>query len=44
MTLKDFPAMVTVPEQYRLGTVNLDFIGMGHMIAYNSGAMLNDCY
>jgi iron complex outermembrane receptor protein len=44
MTLKDFPAMVTVPEQYRLGTVNLDFIGMGNMIAYNSGAMLNDGY
>jgi iron complex outermembrane receptor protein len=44
MTLKDFPAMVTVPEKYRMGTVNLDFIGMGNMIAYDSGAMLNDGY
>ncbi|WP_031570111.1 TonB-dependent receptor [Rheinheimera texasensis] len=44
MTLKDFPAMVSVPEKYRMGTVNLDFIGMGNMIAYDSGAMLNDGY
>ena len=44
MTLKDFPAMLSVPEKYRMGTVNLDFIGMGNMIAYDSGAMLNDGY
>ncbi|WP_306520916.1 TonB-dependent receptor [Rheinheimera sp.] len=44
MTLKQFPATVVVPEQYRMGTVNLDFIGMGNMIAYNSGAMLADGY
>ncbi|RVU35727.1 TonB-dependent receptor [Rheinheimera riviphila] len=44
MTLKDFPAMVSVPEQYRLGTVSLDFIGMGNMIAYDSGALLKDGY
>jgi iron complex outermembrane receptor protein len=44
MTLKNFPAMVSVPEQYRLGTVSLDFIGMGNMIAYDSGALLKDGY
>jgi iron complex outermembrane receptor protein len=44
LTLKDFPAMVSVPEQYRLGTANLDFIGMGNMIAYNSRALVNDGY
>ncbi|WP_035387358.1 TonB-dependent receptor [Ferrimonas senticii] len=31
-----------VPEQYRLGTVNLGFIGMGNMIAYDSMALFND--
>ncbi len=44
MTLKNYPATIKVPEQYRLGTVDLGFIGMGNMIAYNSGAMLNDGY
>lgn len=44
MTLKNFPSMLSVPDQYRLGTVSLDFIGMGNMIAYDSGAMLNDGY
>jgi iron complex outermembrane recepter protein len=44
LTLTDFPNMVTVPEQYRLGTVDLDFIGMGDMIAYDSGQMLRDGY
>ncbi|MEW5249020.1 TonB-dependent receptor [Microbulbifer discodermiae] len=42
MTLRDFPDMVAVPEQYRLGSVSLDFIGMGDMIAYDSGALLAD--
>ncbi len=44
MTLKDFPEMVTVPEDYRLGSVSLDFIGMGDMIAYDSAALLRDGY
>lgn len=46
MTLKAFPEvdMLEVPEEYRLGSVSLDFIGMGNMIAYNSGAMLDDGY
>ncbi|MBU2277380.1 MAG: TonB-dependent receptor [Gammaproteobacteria bacterium] len=44
MTLKNFPATIAVPEEYRLGSVNLDFIGMGNMIAYNSGALLADGY
>lgn len=42
MTLNAFPEMLTVPEEYRLGTASLDFIGMGNMIAYDSGAMLED--
>jgi len=44
MTLNAFPGSLVVPEQYRLGTVSLDFIGMGDMIAYDSGALLNDGY
>lgn len=42
LTLDSFPEMLTVPEKYRLGTADLSFIGMGNMIAYNSGAMLKD--
>ncbi len=45
MTLSGFPAnpgTLPVPEQYRLGSVSLDFIGMGNMIAYNPMALIND--
>ena len=48
MTLKDFsldnPGMVSVPEQYRLGSASLDFIGMGDMIAYDTNGLVNDGY
>jgi len=49
MTLSSFsypdnPGMMPVPEEYRLGSVNLDFIGMGDMIAYNSAGMIRDGY
>ncbi|MCW8125904.1 TonB-dependent receptor [Microbulbifer halophilus] len=44
MTLTDFPEMLEVPEDYRLGTASLDFIGMGDMIAYDAAAMMNDGY
>ncbi|WKD48781.1 TonB-dependent receptor [Microbulbifer spongiae] len=44
MTLRDFPQVLEVPEQYRLGTVSLDFIGMGDMIAYDSAGLLADGY
>ena len=44
MTLNAFPNTLVVPEQYRLGSVSLDFIGMGNMIAYDSGRMLQDGY
>ncbi|MBB3169628.1 TonB-dependent receptor [Simiduia aestuariiviva] len=44
MTLNAFPEMLTVPEEYRLGSASLDFIGMGNMIAIDSGAMLRDGY
>jgi iron complex outermembrane receptor protein len=33
-----------VPEQYRLGSANLDFIGMGNMIAYDTNGLINDGY
>jgi iron complex outermembrane receptor protein len=44
MTLNAFPNMLTVPEQYRKGSVSLDFIGMGNMIAYDSVGLINDGY
>ncbi|MGO2370738.1 MAG: TonB-dependent receptor [Pseudoalteromonas prydzensis] len=48
MTLSGFsvdnPGMVSVPEQYRLGSASLDFIGMGDMIAYDTNALVNDGY
>jgi len=40
----DNPGMLPIPEQYRLGTVSLDFIGMGDMIAYNTMGLVNDGY
>ncbi|WP_323847415.1 TonB-dependent receptor [Microbulbifer magnicolonia] len=36
--------MLVVPEQYRLGSASLDFIGMGDMIAYDAEAMMKDGY
>lgn len=46
MTLADFslanPGMKSVPEQYRQGSVSLDFIGMGNMIAYDTRGLIND--
>lgn len=44
MTLNSFPDLLVVPEQYRLGTADLSFIGMGDMIAYDSLGMLQDGY
>lgn len=48
MTLKDFslanPGMLSIPEQYRLGSVGLDFIGMGDMVAYDTRGLVNDGY
>jgi len=40
----DNPGMFSVPEQYRLGTASLDFIGMGNMIAYDTMGLINDGY
>ncbi|MFV8783987.1 TonB-dependent receptor [Microbulbifer sp. SA54] len=42
MTLDNFPGTMVVPEEYRLGSVSLDFIGMGDMIAYDAAGMLKD--
>lgn len=48
MTLSNFDGssegMLVVPEEYRLGTVSLDFIGMGDMVAIDSAALLADGY
>jgi iron complex outermembrane receptor protein len=48
MTLDSFtldnPGMQIVPEEYRLGSANLDFIGMGNMIAYDTMGLINDGY
>ncbi|MGY8876005.1 MAG: TonB-dependent receptor, partial [Pseudoalteromonas sp.] len=48
LTLTDFslenPGMFSVPEQYRLGSVGLDFIGLGDMIAYDVNGLVNDGY
>ena len=49
MTLSSFsypdnPGMMAVPEEYRLGAVDLGFIGMGDMIAYDSKRLLTDGY
>lgn len=44
MTLNAFPGTLVVPEQYREGSVSLDFIGMGNMIAYDTRGLINDDY
>ncbi|PAJ75696.1 TonB-dependent receptor [Pseudoalteromonas sp. NBT06-2] len=44
MTLNAFPGTLVVPEQYRKGSVSLDFIGMGDMIAYDSKGLIDDGY
>jgi iron complex outermembrane receptor protein len=48
LTLSDFsldnPGTLVVPEQYRLGTASLGFIGMGDMIAYDTRALVDDGY
>jgi iron complex outermembrane receptor protein len=49
MTLADFSypdnvGMMSVPEQYRLGTADLSFIGMGPMIAYDTQGLIDDGY
>lgn len=42
LTLNSFPDLLTVPEAYSRGTVSLDFIGMGDMIAYDSKGLVDD--
>lgn len=49
MTLADFSypdnvGLQTVPEQYRLGTADLGFIGMGPMVAYDTRGLVDDGY
>ncbi|MFY8273334.1 TonB-dependent receptor [Pseudoalteromonas sp. SSDWG2] len=40
----DNPGTMVVPEQYRLGTADLSFIGMGDMIAYDTRGLVADGY
>ncbi|MEO2279217.1 TonB-dependent receptor [Pseudoalteromonas pernae] len=48
LTLADFsvnnPGTMVVPEEYRLGTADLSFIGMGNMLAYDTRALVADGY
>nr|WP_286262849.1 TonB-dependent receptor [Thalassotalea atypica] len=49
LTLSSFnypnnPGMMAVPEAYRQGSVDLGFIGMGDMIAYDSKGLVDDGY
>nr|WP_010130163.1 TonB-dependent receptor [Microbulbifer agarilyticus] len=48
MTLAGFPTefegTLVVPEEYRLGSTSLDFIGMGDMVAYDARGLLRDGY
>lgn len=49
LTLADFSypdnvGMLPVPDQYRLGTADLSFIGMGEMIAYDTRGLVADGY
>lgn len=42
MTLNSFPDLLARPDGYSEGTVSLDFIGMGNMIAYDSKSLVDD--
>ena len=42
LTLPQYPDTLPIPEQYRVGSVSLDFIGMGDMVAYDSFAFWQD--
>lgn len=48
MTVSSFslenPGMMSVPEAYRDGSVDLGFIGMGDMIAYDAKGLVKDGY
>lgn len=42
LTLPEYPGVATIPDEYRLPDVSLDFIGMGEMISYDSFAFWSD--
>lgn len=49
MTLANFSypdnvGLMPIPEQYRVGTADLSFIGMGPMVAYDTQALVADGY
>ncbi|WP_336407806.1 TonB-dependent receptor [Gallaecimonas kandeliae] len=44
LTLNAYPNLLPVPQQYLLSPTDLGFIGMGHMLSYDSLAMYNDGY
>lgn len=39
---QDQTELPVIPEEYRLGTANLGFLGMGEMVAYDSFSLFND--
>jgi iron complex outermembrane receptor protein len=42
LTASTWPSDGPIPEAYRLGTTNLDFMGLGNIVAYDSLGLLND--
>lgn len=42
LTLPSYPTTASVPSQYMVGDVSLDFIGMGRSVAYDSFAFWQD--
>jgi len=42
LTSSQFPEMVRVPDAYNLGSISLDFLGIGDMIAYDSLGLVRD--
>ena len=42
LTLPSYPAVEPIPSQYAVGTVSLDFIGMGEMLGYDSFSFWSD--
>jgi iron complex outermembrane receptor protein len=42
LTLPSYPNVESVPSQYMVGDVSLDFIGMGRAVAYDSFAFWSD--
>ena len=44
LTAPTWPDDGPIPEQFRVGTANMDFIGLGNIVAYDGIAMYNSGY